>query len=142
MPIKRCLAWLSYLWAAYALLLFGVLLFQYLGGHFSAGQEGSTTLYNLLSLVLPTSALILAAWWATDSSGRVARRVVDKGYFWMAWFVSLFYLSILLVALLAQPLITTDAAGYTTNLHLAMSIFQTFVSAAVGVFFVKAREET
>ncbi len=140
MPLNRCLRRLSYLWAGGAAIVFSVSFIQFLLDHYPSGPAGAGALSMLLSLVLPTTGLIVSSWWTATSSVQSNKRLIDSRFFGLTWWLSLLYLILLLGAILFQPLVTTNMTDYIGKVHLAMSIFQTVIAAALGAFFIGKSE--
>lgn len=95
-----------------------------------------------LPTVMPSLSLIVGvlAFGAHQKSDTTAR--VDKGLFWLAFGLSAFYLGLVAMVPLVQPLTGMAPVDFMKRSNLWLGPFQGLVSAMLGTFFVKGARGT
>ena len=125
---------LSVVWFAGAALLSLLMVAQTIFGHYADAAEAWSW---LLPGIVPTLSLIIGVL-VVDALGKgAADRHVDRFMFRVALGLSVFYLLLVAVPVLAQPF-TELAPGELLELsNLGLAPAQGLVSAALAAFFVK-----
>jgi len=89
-----------------------------------------------LPTVLPTLSLILGVFLNEINSNHESK-VIDKFYYSITLYLSIFYLIIILLILLLQPLTNTSLIQLMKTSNIFLGPLQGIVAASVGLFFVK-----
>lgn len=125
---------LAVLWFLGAVFLLIILVIQTFG-HKHDGT--SNDIWNwLIAAIFPTLALIVGGLVAgAESDGT---KTADVFMYRLAFWVSLFYLLVLVAVFLAQPLTGKSLLEVISSFSIFITAFQGIVSAILGMFFVKS----
>lgn len=136
-PLSQSMKRLTILWFLGAGVVCLIVLVQTLTGHY--GDKARDAWAWLFPAVLPTLTLIVTVW-SAEARGTAKSGAVDSFVFWLAFALSLTYLSVIVLTILLQPLLSASPQGYLDIMHgssFFIGPFQAVVSASLGAFFVK-----
>ena len=126
---------LSIVWFTGAAVLFLVMILQTMFDHY--GSEAEEAWGWLLPGILPTLSLIIGVL-VMDALGKSARAAVVDGFmFWTAFGLSVFYLLMVALPILMQPVARLEPLVLLRQSNLWLAPMQGLVSAALAAFFVK-----
>jgi hypothetical protein len=130
-------------WFIGAGLVCAIVLLQTLMGHY--GDKVSDVWGWLMPAIMPTFALIVSVWTIDTRSKNTRTELIDSFVFWLAFVLSISYLLVLALTILAQPLVAASPEGYIDLMHRSgffIGPFQGIVTASLGAFFVKKESES
>lgn len=130
LPLKDCQQKLAVLWLVGGAALFGLVFLQTTFGHY--GKDSGSAWTWLLPTLLPTASLIVTALFKTSGA---ETKTVDRFLFRLAFLLSAFYLGVVILVLLAQPLSTTGPIDALTHSNSYLGPLQGLVASAFGAFF-------
>jgi hypothetical protein len=139
-PLRKCQHRLAEIWLAGGGLIFVLILWQTLAGHYvtSDSNNYATDAWNwFLPAVLPTASLIVTALFHTSDS---EQKDVDSFLFRLCVTLSLVYLFVLLSVVVTQPFQPTSAAEALKHSNIFLAPLQAIVAGAVAAFFGKAEK--
>ena len=144
LPLKRCKRIIASVWLLGAGLLFALLLVQCLSNHY--GESQSQVWGWFLGAVSPTVGLIVAVLAAEAmTQDEAGEHSVDAFFYRVAVGVSVVYL-LALWAIVLMPAIRADLVdglpGLINETGQWLSTLQGLVTASLGVFYVRKKEET
>ena len=129
---------LATLWMIFSSILFTILLVQSFGDNF--GDDVDEAWGWLFQNILPSLSLIVSVL-VIDSKNKTKSRKVDLFYFRLSKYLSIAYLTTILITVLAEPF-ATDIADvsplqFLKKSSLWLAPFQGIVTSALGIFFIK-----
>src|SRR4051812_19176200 len=136
-PLTQSMKRLTVTWFMGAGVVCLIVLLQTMFGHY--GEKSRDAWAWLLPAVLPTLTLIATVWTA-ETRGTTKSGMVDSFVFWLAFGLSVTYLSVIALTILLQPVLAASPQGYLDIMHgssFFIGPFQAVVSASLGTFFVK-----
>jgi hypothetical protein len=136
-PLSQSMKRLTVTWFIGAGVVCLIVLLQTMFGHY--GEKSRDAWAWLLPAVLPTLTLIATVWTA-ETRGTTKSGMVDSFVFWLAFGLSVTYLSVIALTILLQPVLAASPQGYLDIMHCSsffIGPFQAVVSASLGTFFVK-----
>ena len=137
-PMERCKRHLALLWLVGSAILFILLIAQTVGNHY--GDKDNEAWGWLLPNLMPTLLLIVGALMA-DAFGTGAKaKSVDDFVYKVALALSAVYLFMVVLPIGLQPYVSYTPIELLKRSNLWLGPLQGLVSAAVGVFFVKAEK--
>jgi hypothetical protein len=135
-PVSYSKKRLGILWFVCSGVLYFVMIFQSLLGHYE--NRVSDAWGWFLPTTLPTLSL-MAAVFVADAMDPVAARKVDRFIYRLAFWTSFAYLAAVAITIFAQPFVAMPPVDLMKQSNLWMGPFQGIVSAVLGVFFVKRK---
>jgi hypothetical protein len=135
LPIDRARQGLAWLWLGYGGAIFLILVAQSLGGKYE-GQVQEVWGWALPNII-PTLSLILAVLGAGALQPRTAALAVRRTFYAIAFWLSLTYLTLILVTILAEPLTASEPLALFKLSSLWLAPFQGLVTSAIGVLFTR-----
>lgn len=139
LKMTKCRRQLATLWISGAGVLFFVVLFQTLMGHY--GSKAEEAWGWLLPTIMPTSLLIVGVLMASAAGSAPQEQTVDAFAFRVAFSISAFYLVVVALTIFYQPLTAMPPLELMKKSNLWLGPLQGLVSAAIGVFFVKGKSD-
>jgi membrane protease YdiL (CAAX protease family) len=137
-PMERCQRNLAILWFVGGGILLILLVIQTMGNHYL--DKDNEAWGWLLPNLLPTLSLIIGVLMA-DTFGRGSKgKQVDTFVYRLALAVSVVYLLLVLLPILAQPVVSYAPLDLLKRSNLWLGPLQGLVSATIGAFFVKAEK--
>ena len=134
-PMDKCKRRLGTLWFVGAGLVFFLLLFQSLLGHYGENVEEPWGWF--LPTILPTLSLIIGVL-VMDALGKgIKTMMVDRFMFRLALGLSAAYLVVVSLTILMQPFSALNPVDLMKQSNLWLGPIQGLVSAAIGAFFVQ-----
>ena len=137
--MTKCRRQLATLWISGAGVLFFVVIFQTIMGHY--GSKAEEAWGWLLPTIMPTLLLIVGVLMAGAVGQMTKEQSVDSFAFRVAYSISAFYLVTVALTIFYQPLTTMPPVELMKKSNLWLGPLQGLVSAAIGVFFVKGKSE-
>lgn len=132
---------LSILWFSLGAVLFMIYFIQTIAGKFDDKVGDAWTW--LLNNTIPTLSLIVGSYVADTSSENINSRIVDKFFFNLSYYLSMFYLSIILLLVISSPITQSISGSTIIELQKKTSYFLTplqgLISTAIGAFFIKQK---
>lgn len=128
-------AGLARVWLFGAAAIAALLIAQTVAGKF--GGQAARAWGWFLPTVLPTLTVILTAWFAAGDESKA--QAVDAGVYRMAFGLSLAYVALVALTLLAQPLSSQSPLEFMTTSNLWLGPFQGLVGLGIGRFFTAKR---
>lgn len=126
---------LSVVWFTGAAVLFLLMIGQTVLDHY--GPDVEEAWGWLLPAILPTLSLIIGVL-VMDALGKSVKAAsVDDFMFWTAFGLSVFYLLMVVLAILLQPVSKLEPLTLLQRSNLWLGPMQGLVSAALAAFFVK-----
>jgi small-conductance mechanosensitive channel len=92
----------------------------------------------LLPSFMPTLGLVIGSLVAEAKKAKQSTRMVDRFTGRLAVIVSIVYLTLLLMTLLASPLAESGPVPFLLISHLWLAPVQTIVASLLGLFFTKS----
>ena len=138
MTLKRAKRDLFLLWMSGGILLFIVLIAQSYGGHYEPKTREAWGW--LLPLILPTLALIIGVVVADAQTGKnqdadEAAANVGPMVYWLGFGLSLFYLLLVALAILVQPMSQSSPMEVLQLSNLWLGPLQGLTAGVLAVFF-------
>jgi len=134
MPLARARSRLAAVWLSAAGIVFGLLILQSLLGKYENRVQQAWSW--ALPTMMPTLTLMLSV------LGADALRVVEsetayvkKSFFHLAFWMSLAYLSLILVTILIEPLVSYSSLDLFNLSNLWLGPFQGLVASTIGLLF-------
>lgn len=90
--------------------------------------------------ILPTLSLMVSVFMFDQSKRQSNTENIEKFYFQIAFFISLFYMIILSMTILTAPLTGNAMLSQMEQSSLYLGPIQGLVAGAIGLFFVKRAE--
>jgi cytochrome bd-type quinol oxidase subunit 2 len=87
--------------------------------------------------ILPTLSLIISVFIFDSTNGTAGSRSVEKFHFNIAFFLSLFYLLVIMCVIFAQPFAKTSAILWLQQSNIYLAPLQGIATGAIGIFFIK-----
>jgi hypothetical protein len=136
--LRKCKKQIAILWFAGAGVVFFLVLFQTLFGHYGAKADDAWSWF--LPTVMPTLSLIVGVL-VSDAIGKQKRdKVVDRFFYRLSFILSLSYLILVAFTILMQPFSSLYPLQFLKQSHLWLGPFQGLVTASLGAFFVRGEE--
>ena len=135
--IGPCKVRLAQLWLAGSAALYGIVLAQSLIGYY--GEEVADAWSWLLPTTLPTISLIVGVLLADAHRKPKKTDQVNRFVFQLAMGLSAFYLTVVLLTLLVQPVIELEPSEVMKRSNLWLAPLQGLVAAALGAFYTSPR---
>ena len=132
LPMTRCQQKLALIWMAASAVLFALLILQSLLGKY--GDQTSKAWAWFLPLVLPTLTLIVSAV-AYSAKQSPTTDTVDPFAYRLSQWLSVFYLLLVAVVPLTQPITGVAPLELMARSSLWLGPVQGVVGIAVGIFF-------
>lgn len=128
---------LATLWFVISLFLFTMLMVQTLNGKFSTNAKEVWAW--LFSSILPTLMLILSIFlYDVKAKENVPPlHTMDRFYFRLVYGISIFYLLVICLVLLSEPIINRDSMVLIQESAIYTGPFQGLLTAAMAMFFFK-----
>lgn len=126
---------LATLWFVLVGLVFLLMFFQTLNGKFE--QDVNEAWGWLFPTVLPTLSLILTVFVFDMRNTQKQVVKVDRFYFRLVFSLSLFYMIIILLILLSQPITGQPIIILMKVSNIYLGPIQAIITGAMGLFFVK-----
>ena len=128
---------LAALWLISAAGLFLLLIAQSLLGHF---EDKSQKVWSwALPTIMPTLTLMISVLGADALKSDAPQVVVRKGFFRLAFFISLFYLFLVTASLLVEPFTSLNLLDLLQTSSLWLGPLQGLVTGALGLLFFSRR---
>ena len=137
--MKKCKKRLASVWFAGAGLVFTILFFQTVFGHYES--RASEAWGWAFPTVMPTLSLILGVLVSEALSGARGAKKIDRFVFRLALSLSVVYLLSVLLTILLQPVSSRRPADILGLANMWLGPFQGLVTAALGAFFVRAESK-
>lgn len=137
LPIAYCKRRLAIAWVIGAGLPFLMLVVQTLIGHY--GDTAQQVWSWFLASVTPTVGLIVAVLATEALQHTSGNRMVDAFFYRLSLGLSIFYLLLIWLVLLIPPLSQFDLTKMIQDSGTWLGTMQGFVTAALGVFYVKKK---
>lgn len=136
MSMRKCKKQLTVVWFSGGGLVFILLFFQTILGHYESGV--SQAWGWALPTIMPTLSLIIGVL-VSDALGisEVTKKTTDQFVFWLAIWLSVAYLASVLLTILFQPFSGRSPIEVFVSANLWLGPFQGLVVAALGAFFVR-----
>lgn len=128
---------LATLWFVSSGIIFLIMLTQTISGKFD-NHLGDAWGWFIQSL-MPTLSLVCTIFAFDTEDVPTSVRIVDPFHFRAAFSVSLFYLIVLLVVILAIGITKTPWVLWLKQSSHYLAVFQGILSVAVGMFFIKKK---
>ncbi len=136
LPISYCKQRLGALWFGGSGVLFFVMVFQSVLGHY--GGRVSDAWGWFLPTILPTLSLISAVF-IFDAMNPSLSKTVDRFIYRLTFWLSAAYLATVAITIFAQPFAVVSAVELMKQSNLWMGPFQGIVGGMLGIFFVKKK---
>lgn len=128
---------ISKLWFIYAAAIFIILLTQTFFGKF---EDKSSDVWSwFFPNVVPTLSLMVSIF-VFDIKQESKGRIIDKFYYQLAFYVSILYLSAILLTILVQPFTHYNIVELTKKSSFYLGPFQGLVTGIMGLIFMKAEK--
>lgn len=134
---------LATLWFVSACLLIILLLIMSFGDKFYMNVDGKPTSQAqqawswLSTAILPTLSLIISVFISDMRSNASDQSEVDRFYFRLAFFPSLFYLILLFVTITLPTAFSKSTLEAMAESNIWLGMLQGVVSSCIGLFFFK-----
>jgi hypothetical protein len=125
---------LAKMWIGGASVIFITVVLQSLLGRF--GDQTQEAWGWLLPTIMPTLGMIITVLGYTALDPLLSQSVVRKSFFQIAFWLSGFYMSLILLTILIQPLAGASAIQLMHLSNLWLGPFQGLVASALGILFV------
>jgi hypothetical protein len=136
--LRKCKKQLAIIWFTGAGVVFLIVLFQTLFGHY--GEKVDDAWGWLLPTVMPTLSLIVGVL-VSDAVGKQKRnKVADRFFYRLSFILSLSYLFLVAFTILMQPFSSLHPLQFLKQSHLWLAPCQGLVTATLGAFFVRGEE--
>ena len=89
---------------------------------------------------MPTLGMVVSVLGYTALDPTVSEAVVRKSFLSVAWWLSAFYLALILLTILIQPFTAAEPAQLMRLSNLWLGPVQGLVASALGVLFVSKRK--
>jgi hypothetical protein len=133
--IYKCKRMLAVLWAVGILGLYLIILIQTL---FGKHEDHINDVWGwLLQCTIPLFSLIIGAFSFSTFNPESDTARIDKFSFRLSYFLSVFYLIVILAIIISQPLSGKPLWELGSNSNIYIAPLQGIVSGAVGLFFSK-----
>ena len=142
-PLDNVRFRLAVLWLAGAAAIIIIMVVQSLLNHYDDKAQEAWSW--LLPTLTPTLGMVITVLGYTALDSRALEGVVRNSFFQVAFWLSSFYLFLILLTLLIQPFAHADAAKAIQLMRLSniwLGPIQGFVASALGVLFVSKRKVT
>ena len=130
---------LAALWLIGGAVILILVVMQCLLGHF--GDRAQEALGWLLPTLMPTLSMIVTVLTYTALEPRVLDAIVRRSFFWVAYYLSVFYLLLILVTILVQPFTPTEPLQLMRLSNLWLGPVQGLTASAIGVLFVSKKSK-
>ncbi|WP_143305640.1 hypothetical protein [Chitinophaga vietnamensis] len=122
-------------WFVVSAIIFTIVFVQTLGGKF---EDNSQEAWGwVTSAILPNLTLMLSVFLFDIKAAAPERSFVDIFYYRITIGLSIFYLGVIILMILLQPLTNKPLLQLMKESSIYMGPFQGLVSGAIGLFFVK-----
>ena len=125
---------LAILWFIFTAGLFIIILMQSLLGKFEDKSNEAWSWF--FPNVLPTLSLMISVF-ILDLKSRKSRKTIDKFYFRIPFWLSILYLTTILITILVQPFSNKSIIDLMQESSLYLGPFQGLVTGSIGFLFVK-----
>ena len=136
LPISYCKQRLGALWFIGSGVLFFVMVFQSIFGHY--GGHVADAWGWFLPTTLPTLSLISAVF-IFDAISPMLSKTVDRFIYRLTFWLSAAYLATVAITIFAQPFAAISPVDLMKQSNLWMGPFQGIVSGMLGIFFLKKK---
>lgn len=135
--IVRCKKQIGTLWFIGSGLLFSLMFFQTIFGHY--GEKADEAWGWLIPNIAPTLSLMLGVLIIDSLSEEAKDETVDRFIFRLSLFMSAVYLSTVALTILVQPFAYLSPLELLKQSNLWLRPFQGLISACIGAFFSSQR---
>lgn len=138
--MKTCKKRLMFLWFAYGGVLFFILFFQSLFGHYGKNWSDAGGWFAIT--VLPTLTLMISVRVTDERGDEKQARKADRTFYRLSYGISVAYLTIILILLVIHPFIDFNAFELMDKSNIFVAMSQGLTSASLGYFFTKSASES
>jgi hypothetical protein len=131
--VSSCQSRLVIIWLVGGAVIFTLVLVQTLGGKYSGQVEKVWSWF--IPTILPTMLIIVSAVAYGARQKTRKRATADRLAFYLTFGLSCFYLAMVVVTVLVQPLTSMTPLELMAVSHLWLGPIQGLVGIALGVFF-------
>jgi hypothetical protein len=126
---------LATLWFVFVSLIFVIMFLQTFSGKYET--KISEAWGWLFPTVFPTLSLIITVFVFEIRNPQKQALRVDRFYFRFVFYLSLFYLVLIMAILLLQPIYGDPIISVMKDSNIYLGPFQAIVTGAMGLFFIK-----
>ncbi|MBE99790.1 hypothetical protein [Flavobacterium coralii] len=126
---------IAILWFTFAAVVFLILFLQTVKGKYESNITEAWGWY--CQNILPSLSLIVSVFIFDSTNGTVRNRSVEKFHFNIAFFLSLFYLLVIIGVILSQPFAKTSPIVWLQQSNIYLGPLQGIATGAIGIFFIK-----
>ena len=127
---------LARIWFIFGGILFLLIFMQTMFGKFEDKSDEAWSWF--FPNIIPTLSLMISVFVFQNKKPQ-ANKSIDKFYFQLAFWLSLFYLTTILVTILSQPFVGSSIISLMHESNLYLGPFQGLVTAALGSLFIKSK---
>jgi hypothetical protein len=139
--IGPCQRRIATVWLLGSGLIYLLVLVQTLFGYY--GDDAETAWSWILPITLPTLSLIIGVMVAGARKRQKGRNdQVSEFVYRLALGLSLFYLSVVLLTLLVQPIVEVEPPDLMKQSNLWLAPLQGLVTASLGAFYISKEQGT
>ncbi len=128
---------ISVLWFVFSAIIFLLVFIQTIIGEKFDDESVKAVWKWVASFIIPTLSLILSAFFAQFGSLLPKKENIGKFYYLLVFWLSFFYLFIVILVILIEPLIETPFVKIIDSSSYYLTPLQSLVNIAIGYFFIK-----
>ncbi|AXG74620.1 hypothetical protein DVK85_10385 [Flavobacterium arcticum] len=126
---------IAIVWFIFAATIFALLFIQTINGKFE--NKVSEAWGWFCQNILPTLSLIISVFIFDNTANKENNQTVDKFHFNIAFFISIFYLLVVISVILTQPFSKTSTIAWLQQSNIYLAPLQGIATGAIGIFFIR-----